>query len=474
MMSYQRAYLQWYVGRNRKKILLAVAFLLVSTTIPVWNNAPKDQTDMLVGVAYYTFLLNALGALILPVLQFRYLMNQRAGDLYLPLPIPRKHLFFMQFGIGTILLALPNLVYGIAVLGSPAGRFYWKALTFLMLLVLFFSILLYSINTFLVLQCHNLMDAFFAVFGALLAQFLIIATIEGLLSNAVSAILPGGGSAYEFFPMGYFMNLSPVISAIRGIDAVHMMVSDGEMLFGYAKWVEYSEITPLLLIIDGLLIIAVVYFAKRAYEMRKGESSEQKTTSKWIYPLLITVVSGCLVFENILSLNYFIFTVILYFIMNFVAQRKIAVHPQMVIRFVVLVIAALGISRLLVDTNGFGLVHDVYEREELQRVYMDISFFENEDTQQTGDTENHTYLMMNDLYQDEWLLDHIYELQKGLSKDSDYNENMIAAVNIHYELIDQTLIYRHYLVDEAYLEQLKEISDYITEHDYTNKEMIEY
>ncbi len=468
-MNYQRAYLQWYFGRNHKKIIMAAAFLLVSMIIPIWNCAAKDQMEMVIAVAYCLLALNTLGALILPILQFRYQMNQRACDLYLPLPISRKHMFFMQFGIGALLLALPNLIYEIAVLGSTAGRSYWKGYTFLMLMLLLFSFVLYCFNTFLVLRCHNLADAIFAVVGFLVAQLLLVAAIDSLLNNAVSKILPGGGSAYEFFSMDLYMFLSPVICAIRATEAIHVMVSD-EIMHGFATWTQYCDIHPLHIALYAVLAIVIIYFAMRTYEKSKGEDSEQKTTSKWIYPSLITIVSGCLIFENILSLNYFIFTVILYFIMNFVAQRKIAVRPEMVIRFIVLVAVAQVFSQSLIQTDGFGMVKDLYDRSELQSVYLDISFIERDDEEETNapipPTTEPTYLMMNDWSTDEWLLDHVYALQKDLSKDSDYKETSMASIDIHYKLSNQKMIHRYYVVDAAFLDQLNAICDYISSHDY--------
>ncbi len=471
MTAYPKAYLQWYLNSQRKKIMMYVGVLAVVVALPMWLIITDNPHDMLITATYIVLVIDTLGALIIPILQFRYLMNQRACDLYLPLPIKRKQMFFMQFGTGTMWLFLPNLMYLIAAVGNAAARSYWKGYVFLMIILMFFAFVQYSVDTFLVLQCQNLIDAIFAMAGFLLTQFLVIATIEILLSNTVNAVLPNGGSIYEFFPNWLNLLLSPIYSAMASINALDDMVGRETILYGFAKWQEYSGIHPFFIVVDALLAGIAVYFAQSTYEKHKGEDGEQKTTSKWIYPLLITLVSGCLIFENILSLNYFIFTVILYFIMNFVAQRKIVVQLRMVIRFVVLVIAALGISRLLIDTKGFGLIQDSYTRNELVRVQLDINFMDMdysipESEQETLGAETIEYLTMSELQDDVWLVDHVYELQKDITAHNEYSDTPVAYINISYELTNHKQIYRYYKVDQKHLDQVHEIADYLIDHHY--------
>lgn len=472
-MSYSIAYLQWYLKSQRKKIMMYLGLLAVIIALPMWVIGTEDQHGVLIALAYITLALDTLAALTVPVLQFRFLMDQRANDLYLPLPIKRRQMFFMQFGIGSLLLVLPNLMYMLAITGNPAARSYWKGYVFLMIMLMFFTFVEYSINTFLVLQCHNLTDAIVAMVGFVLAQFLVIATIDSLLSNTVNAVLDSGGAAYEFFPDWLNLLLSPIYSGVRSINAVDDMVSREFMLHGFGIWQEYSGIHLLLITVDAIVAVIAVYFAKHSYEVRKGENSEQKTTSKWIYPLLITLVSGCLIFENILSPHYFIFTVIIYFIMNFVAQRKIAVHLRMVVRFAGLMIAALVISRLLIDTKGFGLIHDAYERDEFRQIRVEISFIGQEyqvpeALQETTGFISTDYLGMTELQDDEWLLDHVYDLRNQIKNNNEYSETTAAFINIVYELSNQKVIYRHYTVEQAYLDEVKEIGDYMLEHHYAD------
>lgn len=471
MSAYQRAYLLWYLRSRRKEIMMYAGVLIVIIAMPMWLVSTAYPQELVINEACITLALNLLGALIIPVLQFRYLLDQRAADLYLPLPIKRKQLFFMQFGLGLILLWLPNFVFLAAMLGNGAALSYVGGYSFLMLVLMFFTFVQYSIDTFLVMQCHNRIDAILAMVGFLLAQLLLVATISGVLDNTVHHVLTGGGSLHEFFPQWLYYLLSPVMSAVNSISALSYITTGENLSFNIALWQEYSGIDPLYIAAAAALAFAAINCAMRAYERAKGENSEQKTTSKWIYPLLITLVSGCLIFVNILSFEYFILTVILYFVMNFVAQRKIAVQPGMVVRFMVLAIAALGISRLLIDTKGFGLIHELYDRNELAQVRVEITFNDMEDNSaeavpETKEPQKTDYLIMGEHRDDEWLLDHVYALQTAISGKHENAEASAAFIQVNYVLKNQQQVYRYYTVDQQHEKEIQVIADYLLAHDY--------
>ena len=117
-MAYEKAYGKWYWKHNQR--MLATYLMIVATLIIVpqlmFPYDPQSSSIPLALSAYVVFALNLLMALLVPLYQFRFLFNKRSVDLYYPLPMKKTTMYWLNYGLGAILVCVPNMIFFIFLL----------------------------------------------------------------------------------------------------------------------------------------------------------------------------------------------------------------------------------------------------------------------------------------------------------------------------------------------------------------------
>jgi len=445
---------------NRKRILTYLAALIALIVVPVFMVPREPQEMPLIWSCALVLLFNIVSAMVLPLIQFRFLMKKRSCDLYLPLPIDKKHLFFLQYGLGIVILFLPNIIFFLGLAFQPYA---WQFFACYVVLMLGFALLTgcyYSILVFLVLKCNTFWDAVFAVFGFTLAQVLFAATMENVLDSAVQEVLIGGGSPYEFFFVPLLQCfVSPIIGSVQWllalIEAFFQYFQYHRTIRLWEQWFAWDYMSLWMFLYYAVILIAALFASVHVYEKRKGESSEQKTTSKWIYPLAIFLITGCLIFQNIMKAEYFWITIVAFFIMTFLAERKIVIRIKSVLYLFGITLTAILFFEFLVMTNGFQQIHEFYPADEIKQVNISLNLYsekpipyKNKQFEEYRD-ETITSVYTQQPSVNRKLLYEVLELQKLCVDHYNKAQPSTASISIDYVLKDGTKVYRHYPIMES-------------------------
>lgn len=470
-MAYEKAYGKWYWKHNQR--MLATYLMIVATLIIVpqlmFPYDPQSSSIPLALSAYVVFALNLLMALLVPLYQFRFLFNKRSVDLYYPLPMKKTTMYWLNYGLGAILVCVPNMIFFINLLWEQASHAYIPYYLLMMAGLVLFGLSLYALVTFFVMKCNSLWDACFAAAAVPISQLLIVSAVNGLLRNAVTELVNNGGSAYEFFSLSYFEGAQPVMAGFQWISAslnafFHISQSGGNFL---TLWLQESTLNAWMLIYYLLLLIGFSDWACKTYVKRKGEDSEQQTTSKFIFPLFISLITGSLLAYNITDIAYLCFTIVLFFLMNALAERKLVIKTKMIAVLAIYGISLLGIHKVLIDTNGFGRIHEFYETDEILAVrseYHDFSdIVENEISS----------IIMSVSEKDPKLIEMMVKMHhETVTKIDVHNgEQVLGELIIDYELKNGTHAYRYLYLYQEDAKLIKEFKDYLTEQNYTEKDV---
>ena len=442
-MAYEKAYGKWYWKHNQR--MLATYLMIVATLIIVpqlmFPYDPQSSSIPLALSAYVVFALNLLMALLVPLYQFRFLFNKRSVDLYYPLPMKKTTMYWLNYGLGAILVCVPNMIFFINLLWEQASHAYIPYYLLMMAGLVLFGLSLYALVTFFVMKCNSLWDACFAAAAVPISQLLIVSAVNGLLNNAVIELINSGGSGSEFFSLSYFVGAQPVMAGFQWISAslnafFQISQKGGSFL---TLWLHESTLNAGMLIYYLLILIGFSYWACKTYVKRKGEDSEQQTTSKFIFPLFISLITGSLLTYNITDIAYLCFTIVLFFLMNALAERKLVIKAKMIDVLAIYGISLLGIHKVLIDTNGFGRIHEFYETDEIRSVrseYHDFSdIVENEISS----------IIMSVSEKDPKLIEMMVKMHhETVTKIDVHNgETVLGELIIDYELKNGTHAYRY-------------------------------
>ncbi len=157
-MAYEKAYGKWYWKHNQR--MLATYLMIVATLIIVpqlmFPYDPQSSSIPLALSAYVVFALNLLMALLVPLYQFRFLFNKRSVDLYYPLPMKKTTMYWLNYGLGAILVCVPNMIFFINLLWEQASHAYIPYYLLMMAGLVLFGLSLYALVTFFVMKCNSL------------------------------------------------------------------------------------------------------------------------------------------------------------------------------------------------------------------------------------------------------------------------------------------------------------------------------
>lgn len=470
-MTYEKAYIKWYGKHNKRLFTTYLIVLITLIVLPqlLFPYHPKQDHGLpLLFSCVAVPALNTVMALIMPLYQFRYLMNKRSVDLYYPLPMKKTTIFWLNYGIGAVLVCIPNLVFFINVLWESAAHDYVSFYALFMGVFALLALVNYALVSFFVIKCNSLWDACFAAGAVLIVQVLLTSAVSGLLNDVTGEVLAGGGNAHEFFPLSYFECSQAVLAGFLWLNDALSVFYEANINNNDLIQTLFSNSTlcvPMLLYYVTILFI-FSYLACRAYKKRKSEDSEQKTTSRLVYPLFIGLITGSLLIYNAMDLSFFWFTIVVFFLMNALYERRLVIHVKMVATLIVYVIALFMISHLLVETDGLGRIHEFYDPGEIRAVRMELYDYQNT----TAETTDGSYvpIMMNETQRDPELIEKLVKLHHQTAEDPSYidYEEIKGNVMICYELNNGMNVYRYlrYIDDDEKL--IHEIKEYIIAHKY--------
>lgn len=478
-MAYEIAYMKWYCKHNKRLFLtylLAAAVLLFVLVYLSLLDFKKSETAPLIGPAILVLALNVMMSILTPLYQFRYVMNKRSVDLYYPLPMKKTTMFWLNYVIGMVFICIPNLLFLVSFLWVVEIRAYFALYLILMAVFALMSFATYAMATFFVLKCNSFWDACFASGAVMLIQILLVAAVSALLSDVTNEVLVGGGAAQEFFPVRIIESFSTLITGINLLTgfsyAFHEVIEYGGNLLDI--WCSQSGLGISLVLYYLVIFVVFSILACSAYRKRKGEDSEQKTTSKLVYPLFISLITITLLFHNSTSFSFFWFTIVLFFLMNSLAERKIVIRLKMIGYLMLYGVSLFLITQLMISTKGFGRIHEYYEPSEVRSVRIELHYYEDYNVEQGlyGRMYESANVTMYDYQRDQELIQQVVALHhRVLGKEDEYAP-VIGNVAINYDLENGMVAYRYFNFskeDEALINQMQ---DYLIENEYAKVESI--
>ena len=212
--------------------------------------------------------------------------------------------------------------------------------------------------------------------------------------------------------------------------------------------------------------------ACRAYGKRKGEDSEQKTTSKLVYPMFTSLITCLLLLYDSLSASFFWVAVVLFFVMNSLAERKLTIRPKM-LGFLFYGAILFLVSNLMIETNGFGRIREFYEPEDIQSVLVELHFYEDRENDFDASYET-SYLLMDEYQEDQKLIEQVTALHRKATKESENGEinYMNGTVMVNYVLKNGRTAYRYFSISEREEATVAQLKQYLKQQKYSQGEII--
>lgn len=480
MTAYESSYVSWYLKSNCKKLMVGFGILFVLLLLPSFMVETKiDQAGsadlMQFPLVYQLGIVTGvcgLFSLMMPILQFQHFMKKRSCDLYLPLPIKRNRFFVIQFVIGLCYILAPIVMF-FAI--AACERNSWDFISyyaFYFLCIGSFLCALYALITYFVVHCNSFWDALCSTLGFAFVSVFMFLTINELLSNVVMQSSTGAYDAEEFFPIEMIGGLlSPILAS--GMLLLVLM----EGFYSYQLDVTQTiwdallaqEVSWSMLIVYWLIVFVVMsLLAYRTYYHRAGEQSEQRTIAKVVYPLLIFLVTSSLLFQNFFDLGMLWITVVVFFVLNFIAERRIVVHKHMIASFVIMALLTSGITYTLIETEVFHTIYEVPDQDAIVSTSIRM-YFNDENTAPIHDNQKIQSFMSKEVKQ-ETVNSSIIALHEDLVEtysleNSDYG---IYSIDFTYMLDNGKYINRYYALD---YKKYKDEIDYLIAQLYNEEQV---
>lgn len=419
---------------KRKKKLLALytfvcfmgyPFLLIADKITNDGNGLMNNTS-----TAYILALVVLGILsvVLPIFTFKFSFTKKNVDTYFAMPMNRNHMFKSHyFGpiLGTIIPILINFLIGgiLFMIFTGEVNTFFKLFACLLLAFVMF-IVIYTINTFIVLKCNNVLDASLVSIAYVIIPFLFNLALSSFL---YSQIVRTGMVEVDYITDHLLNIMSPYVGLINLGETIN---SSCAFMYGCTQSIDFSIIDWGYMVYYVVLGFIFYRFAKITFKAKKGESAEQLTTSYITYPLLINVgfVSFILLF-NLVTMDFVAATLIVvalfvvYTIANGIANRSITINPKMIIKFVALIVAVNLFNYVSQQTEFFGINRNVIDHTKYESV--NVEFYMWVDYKEDG-IESTTYHIQIDEMNDkeEEFFDLLKEYQKNKSIELKENKNI--------------------------------------------------
>lgn len=400
-------------------------------------------------------------AYLLPLYLFRFLMNRSGNDLYLSLPIERKRLFYVHYIIGLFYLITISLLlllgYSLFVNTLSIYQISSAESFSYILLNIYFIVLgvcLYTFFTYIVIRCHNLLDAILMELAYTLLPLLFYYALHALITHAAEA-----STTYLFlgFDDTSLINIIELPTAVLSIP-----IQMNLWMIYFCSYASKAAIACELLLVAGFLwiIFTVCCFlgARKSFVRIRSEQSGQITNAFFTYPLLIPLVSFLLLIatqsEHLFSINI-ILILVAFLLAHFIAYRKISFSIRKLLLFISLAASSILLFISLTKTNLFGAVKEVPKLEEIDSFTLAVTqyYANNESSQST--------FLIGSGRSDEAIADilaeqaKIMDYKKQHSDNDIYDQAYIVRFQYDTDAVEQGFIERTYIFnqkDKEYIE----------------------
>lgn len=463
------AYCRYYIKSNKRLFILASILLFLLMPFLAFNlgglqiggtDAERYLNSMLVLQAT-SCMCGCVLSFLIPIFNFRYLYKKRSHEMYYALPIKRKQLFQYTYISGLVVMYVPltinyligflvNTIFGLATLPIMALVFF-LGLCFLLLVM-------YSLFSFLSVKCNNLIDSILINGAYVVLPLIILLSANTFFSTQIQTILGEVGANVSEFVNGDMLIQSisaPAVLQSFLIDCInvlghHMGIYD---MAHYYNW--------LYLVYWGVIGALCYWFAQKTFIERKPEDSQQRTKTIFGYPLIITIITFCMILF-IMNMNTGIIVpsliiLMLYFCMIFFSNRKIHIKKQHVLVFALIYLSTFGFSYLYTQTKGFGMVKEFPQADTLKAVQISVNRSQT-DYQRVDGKKTLLYPFEASVSKkpiDSFVFDskkkkvilRSLTFQELLSERRLKEERAVGFyVDIYYTKKDNTMIYRHYAI----------------------------
>ena len=318
--------------------------------------------------------LAAVSGIIIAMNLYNYLYKKSVVDMTLSLPLTTKQRFFSDFLAGIFTYLVPFLAssiialiingIGSAVIPDWSFSVYGDITTSLITLIVdgFFCMLMVYVLTVLVLSCC----------GSMFESLAYTVILNGLIPGTIAVF--GYIFIGNLFGIDASTNILPIIEKTSPISGLIHLTSS--TVNGSANMLEIkiSWLIP-------FIIITGIYFAGSyfLYMKRKAESVSKPFVYKAFYYVMITGITFCIgtLFtmggrsKNIIPL--IIITAVIYLIFEVITNRGFKKFYMSVIRYVITIVAVVGISYLFEVTEGFGAVTKIPDADNVKSVEMNYT-----------------------------------------------------------------------------------------------------
>ena len=421
-------------------VFMAYPFLLITNLI---TNDGKGLIDITQTMLVLCELALAALAIILPLFTFKFAFVKKNVDTYFAIPLNRNHLFKAHFIapiLGTIIPILVSYLLGGLFLIPDSGFDGYLILLLALLLVFIIFIVIYSMNTFIILKCNNIIDASIITAAIGIVPLMLYAALEAFLRSQVF----NNGMLDSIIHKGPQL-IVDLFSPYRGLVLVN------EYVKFRGNNIQLDTLDIVLFMYYVVIGILLIIEAKKSFKFKKGEDAEQLTTHYLTYPLLTNLGLISLIL-NFNFTDYDITEMIIilialfvaYMIIHAIAMRSFKINIKMILKFIILIVVVNVFNIVSKETEFFGINRNVIDYKQFEEVKFDLQFYNYENDESTS--YNVTIKTKETLTKEEQeLFEYIKEIQKEKSiafKNDDYDalypndiNNGDVTLNIQYDRI---------------------------------------
>ena len=449
-------------------VFMAYPFLLITNLI---TNDGKSLIDITQTMLVLCELALAALAIILPLFTFKFAFVKKNVDTYFAIPLNRNHLFKAHFIapiLGTIIPILASYLLGGLFLIPDSGFDGYLILLLALLLVFIIFIVIYSMNTFIILKCNNIIDASIITAAIGIVPLMLYGALEAFLRSQVF-----NNGMLDFINHKGPQLIIDLFSPYRGLVLVN------EYVKFRGNNIQLDTLDIVLFMYYVVIGILLIIEAKKSFKFKKGEDAEQLTTHYLTYPLLTNLGLIALILNfNFTDYDITEMVIILialfvaYMIIHAIAMRSFKINMKMILKFIILIVAVHAFNIVSKETEFFGINRNVIDYKQFEEVKFDLQFYNYENDESTS--YNVTINTNETLTKEEQeLFEYIKEIQKEKSiafKNDDHDalypndiNNGDVTLNIHYDKIADSGDYKtndefvYYQLSEEQAKYIEEI-----------------
>lgn len=317
-------------------------------------------------------------AYVLPLFQFRFLMQRSGSDLYLSLPMERKRLFYVHYGIGLVFLvtcALVELLVMICFAGPSGNGLNELELNgrFVCGVYILLGICLYTFFVALVMHCHRILDGMLICIIYTILPVLIYYSLQLFLYHAQNSVMFADS----------FVSYNTVEDAAASHDMIFMFASLLSIPWQMNSWLDVAygsfgdSLSFLAAALIAWMIVAVLCYLHARDKMvrMRSELSGQPTQSLLTYPLLIPVLALLFVMAfgngSIISFPILMILVIYLFAYCF-AKRKLTFDVRTLLVYMAIVLISSGLYHLIGKNHWFQTIHEFPTADGIEYMQIEV------------------------------------------------------------------------------------------------------